>query len=272
MFSKYEQTYSDLLRYVLETGHKRKGRNGYTFSTFGLNILYDMAEGAFPILCGRQMFPNGVFGELAAFLRGPKTIQNFKEQGCNYWDKWGTVDGSVTVDYGNAWLDFNGVNQLTAVITSLKQDPFSRRHIISGWRPDHLAKLSLPCCHLLYQWYVRQEADGLFLDMHWYQRSTDLVLGLPSDVILAFIWNYLMALETNYKPGKLFLTLGDTHIYEEHIIGVQEYLSRLDTIVQNCFAYPTYRFLPTRLSSFEKSHIILENYRPLPGIPFELIT
>ena len=155
MPTPFEQDYARLVRDILLTGDLRNTRNAPTIATFGKVLtVYDLMWGQFPILQGRKMYYKGVFGELAAFLKGPKTVKDFEREGCNYWFNWAEEDGSLNVDYGNAWLDFNGVNQLEAVLESLRTDPTGRRHIITGWRPDNLHNLSLPCCHLLYQWYV----------------------------------------------------------------------------------------------------------------------
>lgn len=208
------------------------------------------------------MYTRGVFGELAAFLKGPKTIKDFEDEGCHYWKKWGEEDGSINVDYGNAWLDFDGVNQLEAVLDSLSQDPNGRRHIISSWRPGHLHSLSLPCCHLLYQWYVNNGS----LEMIWYQRSVDTMIGLPSDIVLAAAWNILMANELGLHPGKLVFMLGDTHIYRSHNPQVMQYLASADRTWSICPSYLN----EGSLYDFNRDSISLIDYRPQPPIQFEL--
>jgi thymidylate synthase len=262
MPAPFEQDYCRLIRSILHTGIKRNTRNAPTIATFGKVLtVYDLMWGQFPILQGRKMYYKGVFGELAAFLKGPKHIKDFENEGCNYWKEWADEDGSLNVDYGNAWLDFNGVNQLDQVLQSLATDPNGRRHIISGWRPDNLDNLSLPCCHLLYQWYVNEE----FLEMIWYQRSVDTMIGLPSDIILAAAWNILMAEELGLHPGKLIFMLGDTHIYESHLDQTYEYLNA----VPNAGGPVTY-LNEGSLSNFNKDSISLIDYEPLNPINFEV--
>jgi len=262
MPSAYEQDYARLVKSILQTGDFRDTRNAPTIATFGKVLtVYDLMWGQFPILQGRKMYPKGVFGELAAFLKGPKSAQDFADEGCNYWFDWVEEDGSLTVDYGNAWLDFNGVNQLETVLDNLATDPNGRRHIISGWRPDNLHNLSLPCCHLLYQWYVNED----FLEMIWYQRSVDTMVGLPSDVILAAAWNILMAEELGLLPGKLVFMLGDTHIYNSHVKQAHEYLD-----AAKLAGGPVSYLNEGTLADFNKDSISLIDYNPLNPINFEV--
>lgn len=263
MPSQYELDYCDLICDVIRDGDDRNTRNHPTRAVFGKVLeVHELQWGQFPILQGRKIYYKGVFGELAAFLKGPKTIKDFEDEGCNYWKQWGNKDGSINIDYGNLWLDFNGVNQLENVLTSLSEDPNGRRHIISGWRPDHLPNLSLPCCHLLYQWYVNNN----FLEMIWYQRSVDTMIGLPSDVILAAAWNILMAEQLGLNPGKLVFMLGDTHIYESHKNKVEEYLDAAVITSDHPISYLN----EGSLYNFNKNSISLIDYEPCDPIQFEL--
>lgn len=272
--------YSKLINKILDTGEKRASRAGEVYSLFGEQITIDLQESGFPLLHGRKMFYNGVLGEFAAFLRGPKNIEDFKKFGCNYWDAWKNTDLSgkienqlpvsdINLDYGNAWIDFNGVNQLQNLVDTLIKNPLDRRMIISGWRPDRLAELSLPCCHLLYQWYVRK---GEYLDMIWYQRSVDTMVGLPSDIVLAAIWNIILAYQCGYKPGKITLVLGDTHIYANHIQPTLDYLRQLkeaneDKIIKQI----NYGIQPnTTVFNFKPDMLDIHEYKSKPAIKFEL--
>ncbi len=263
MTSQYEQDYCQLITDIMTEGVDRPTRNHPTRSIFGQTLtVHELRYGQFPILQGRKMYYKGIFGELAAFLKGPKHIRDFENEGCNYWNKWADEDGSIRIDYGNSWLDFNGVNQLEAVLTSLAEDPFGRRHIISGWRPDRLDSLSLPCCHLLYQWYV----NGEYLEMIWYQRSVDTMIGLPSDVVLAAAWNILMANQLGLQPGKLVFMLGDCHIYKSHLYQVADYL---DSAVSTPSTCPQY-FHEGTIYEFCDTSIQLMGYAPNGPIQFEL--
>lgn len=263
MPSQYEQDYANLIKDVMRDGDERPTRNHPTKAVFGKMLeVRELKYGQFPILSGRKLYYKGVFGELAAFLKGPKTIKDFEDEGCNYWKQWGDKDGRIYVDYGNSWLDFNGVNQLEAVLTSLAEDPNSRRHIITGWNPANLSNLSLPCCHLLYQWYV----NGNELEMIFYMRSVDVMLGLPSDVILAAAWNIMMADQLNLQPGKLVFMLGDTHIYKSHHDQVWDYLDILPFFTVTPVTY----FYEDTIYTFNKNSIKLIDYNPLAPMEFKL--
>lgn len=260
----YELAYMGLVRKILANGELRRGRNGTTLAIFGETLTIDLSTGEFPLLTGRQLFYRGVFGELAAMLRGPKTLKDFEEHGCNYWKQWAWPDGSINVDYGNAWLDFNGFNQLEALAEGLKNNPHGRRHLVTGWRPDRLDDLSLPCCHYAYQWYVREDK---YLDMMWHQRSVDTMIGLPSDVIFASAWNIMLANEVGLIPGKITFTLGDTHIYEEHIEQAKEYLTRLTCELPK---YKLEAYTQKAHTLFRPDDIIISSYTHMPAIKFEL--
>jgi len=247
---------------------RRKTRNAVTNSYFGEHLVIDSLEhGRFPILLGRKMYYEGVLGELAAFLKGPKHIKDFEKEGCNYWKTWADEDGVIEVDYGNAWLDYNGTNQLEEVVSSLKKDPFGRRHIIDAWRPDHLSTLSLPCCHYSYQWYVTNSG---YLEMVWNQRSVDLMVGLPSDIILCAAWNILMAQTVGLKPGKLHLMLGDCHIYEAHKDGLLQYLLQTEDLIGR--QAPIYSVAPdATVFNFSADMLELVGYDPKGPIKFKLL-
>lgn len=226
MRKDYETSYLNLCLDVLNQ-QQRKTRNATTTATFGRQLnFYELPQEVFPILQGRKIFWKGIVGEFAAFLKGPKNLKDFTDQGCNYWKPWADKKGNLNVDYGNAWIDFNGINQLKEVVKSLKEDPNSRRHLISSWRPDKLKSLSLPCCHYAYQWFI----NGKYLEMVWLQRSVDLIIGLPSDIILAALFNILMAQTIGLKPGKFVMQLGDCHIYTSHHKAFEQYQKQLDSI------------------------------------------
>lgn len=262
----FEQQYINLVNKILRYGERKPSRAGDTWSIFGESIDIDLQK-CFPLLQGRKIFYSGVFGEMAAFLRAPKKIEDFKNQGCNYWDAWGDEEGNLNIDYGNAWLDYNGVNQLDIVINTLKTNPNDRRMIIDSWRPDKLKDLSLPCCHLLYQFYVR---DKQYLDMIWYQRSVDTMIGLPSDFILGALLVILIANETNLKPGRIKFMLGDTHIYTNHSNGVLEYLRQSNSIANMKPAIYDFENKIPNTKNFSPNDIVILDYVHMPAIKFEL--
>ena len=262
----YETDYKFLVRRALECP-TRQTRNHPTKAMFGHTLKMDCMEfGIFPILNCRRMYPKGIVGELASFLQGATTIAEFKANGCNYWDKWADKDGNLNLDYGTTWLNINGVNQLETVVNSLIDFPTSRRHLIVGYRPDKVAGLSLPSCHYAYQWFVQ---DNL-LHMIWVQRSVDLMIGLPADMVLAGLFNALMAQSVGLEPGTITMQLGDCHIYEDHIPGAQEYVNRgsepfIDVIP------PTWTLDPdASVFNFEPELFSIPDYAPMEPITFEL--
>ena len=234
---KFEKDYAALIKEILESGSDRQTRNGMTRSVFGMNLTIPMnGDRTFPIIQGRKMFSKGILGELAAMLRQPKHIKDFEQWGCNYWKQWANEDGSINVDYGNAWFDFNGFDQIASLRDKLANNPTDRRMIISGWRPDALEDLSLPCCHYAYQFYVR---DGKYIDMLWTQRSVDMMIGLPSDIVFAAAWLIAIANEFGYEPGNIKMCLGDCHVYEEHLRNAVRYV---DTVNSVDYPAPTYMY------------------------------
>lgn len=270
--NSFEYAYRELVSDVLYTGSLRETRNGETRSVFGKTIQFgNLASQLFPILVGRKYSYAGVLGEFAAFIRGPKHIDDFKKFGCNYWDMWAADDGSINVDYGNEWL---ANDQVTNVLKSLREDPHGRRHLITGWRPENLADLSLPCCHYAYQFYVRTDYAGhKHIDMLWHQRSTDVMLGLPADAILASLWVILIAKETGYLPGRVTMTLGDTHIYEDHYVAAKQYLHQsAPQNLDRALIQPTYRLSEdATLLGFVPDMLTIDDYFPQPAIKMELI-
>lgn len=260
------QQYAQLIQKILHSGEKRSSRAGDVYTIFGETLDIDITT-SFPLLRGRKLFYKPVLGELAAMLRGPKTIEDFKKFGCNYWDAWNDGEGNITVDYGNSWIDYNGVNQLESVVDKLINNPYDRRILISGWRPDRLADLSLPCCHLLYQWYVRKDK---YLDMIWYQRSVDTMVGLPSDIILAAAWTAVLAFQTGYVPGKIKMMLGDTHIYANHLEGTLEYLRQLNNVPMDTPHHSYGVNSNATVFNFKPDMFEIQNYEPADKIKFEL--
>ena len=217
-----EQNYLDIMRKILRDGTVREGRNGITKSIPFPSLTWDFEYGYLPLITTRKMHTKGILGEYAAIVRGPKHIDDFRKWGCNYWEKWANDDGTITVDYGNAWTDYNGVNQVEAVLQSLRDNPGDRRMVIDAWRPDRLEDLSLPCCHYSYQFW----SDGTRLSLLWNQRSADWCIGVPSDMLFAGVMLACFASLTNHKLGQLTMQFGDAHIYEEHFEGAQEQIRR----------------------------------------------
>jgi len=171
-----------------------------------------------PLIQGRKMYPQGIVGELKAFIKNAASVEEFEECGCGFWGAWANDDGSLDVDYARLLHNFNGVNQLQRVIKQLKETPDSRKIVLSLWDPSSKAK-QVPCV-LSYQWLV---LDGE-LSMFWTQRSADIMVGLASDMLSAWLFNTLLAREVGLKPSTVVMNLHHCHIYKEHYNGAEEYL------------------------------------------------
>lgn len=257
----FELTYKRIVARVLAIGDYRQTRNVATKAVFGEHLAIDMDGERFPMIMGRQMYHKGVFGELAAMLRKPTHVDDFRKWGCNYWDKWGKADGSINVDYGNAWFDGGQMDHLRH---SLLNNTADRRMLISGWRPERLAELDLPCCHCSYQFFVR----GKTLDMIWNQRSVDVMVGLPSDIVFAAAWLIAIASWAGLEPGRINMFFGDTHIYENHFAQAEEYLATdLEHVI-----YPRYEYMAPGKDflEFEPSDIIIQPYKGVTKLELEL--
>lgn len=262
---EFERDYIGLVTRVLQRGERRQTRNGGTRSLFAQQLIVDMSDGLyFPLLMGRQMFYKGVFGELAAILRKPEHIDDFKKWGCNYWDKWANKAGDLTIDYGVAWFEGGQIDHLK---NCLANNPTDRRMIINGWRPERLRYLDLPCCHYAYQFYVTSDRR---LHMMWHQRSVDVMVGLPSDVAFAAAWLIMIANEFNLHPGTITMTLGDTHIYEGHVDGAYSYLRQTNQPLGDAPVYKLNTESGKDFLQFEPTDIEISNYNPMPKIGFEL--
>lgn len=261
----WENKYIELIESILSNGELKECRNGYAMSTFGNIIKIDTITQGFPILQGRKIFYKSVLGELAAFLSVAQSVKEFEDHGCKYWKSWAGEDGKLNLDYGRTWRNFNGVNQLDLLRQELKNNKNSRRLIVSGWRPDTVPNLSLPCCHILYQWYV---SKNNILNMIWYQRSVDTMVGLPSNFILAATWNMLLANELGMESGELTFMLGDTHIYEEHLGNVEVYLESAKNAIFN--KIETKLAFEATIDTFNNSMLDLVNYNVENTISFEL--
>jgi len=265
---RFEVEYAELIQDILANGTKKQTRNGETKSLFGMSLEVDMQTQAFPLIQGRKMYPNGVLGELAAMLRKPTCVEDFEKWGCNYWKLWADDTGQLAVDYGNSWFDFEGFDQIADLKNKLKFHPDDRRMIINSWRPHKLDTLSLPCCHYSYQFYVANNT----ISMIWTQRSVDMLIGLPSDIIFAAAWLIMIANEFGFKLGKIKMDLGDCHVYEEHYTGAYEYIYRV-LRAQYSFDAPMYKLYAPRgkdFCKFEPSDIALLDSESLSAIDFKL--
>jgi len=222
--------YHDLLRLVLERGERRDDRTGTgTLSVFGAQARFDLrpAGAGFPLLTTKKLHLKSIIYELLWFLRGDTNISYLNEHGVTIWDEWADESGNLGRVYGAQWRDWRGTNgirvdQIDTVISQIKSNPHSRRLIVSAWNPAEIDEVSLPPCHVLFQFYVQ---DGE-LSCQLYQRSADLFLGVPFNIASYSLLTMMVAQVTDLKPGDFVHTFGDLHLYLNHIDQAREQLSR----------------------------------------------
>jgi thymidylate synthase len=257
------QQYLDLLDHVLTTGASKGDRTGTgTLSVFGYQMRFDLSEG-FPALTTKRLHMRSVVGELLWFLRGSTNVEWLHEAGVTIWDEWADEAGELGPVYGYQWRswptpDGRHVDQIAAVIENIRTNPDSRRLLVSAWNVADLDRMALPPCHTMFQFYV---ADGR-LSCQLYQRSADIFLGVPFNIASYALLTMMVAQVTGLEPGDFVHTLGDAHLYRNHVDQAREQLTRRPT------ALPTMRLNPQRRSidEFELADFTLEGYAPQPSI------
>ncbi|MGE0548369.1 MAG: thymidylate synthase [Kofleriaceae bacterium] len=226
--------YLDLLRHVLDHGERRTDRTGTgTISMFGAQTRYDLRDG-FPLVTTKKVLFPAVVRELLWFLRGSTNINDDLTQHTPIWDAWADQNGELGPVYGHQWRSWTGasgeqIDQITEAIATIKRDPMSRRIIVSAWNVADVPKMKLPPCHALFQFYVQTDgASGpaRWLDCQLYQRSADLALGVPFNIASYALLMSMIAQECGLSPRYFVHTLGDAHIYLNHVEGVKIQLSR----------------------------------------------
>jgi thymidylate synthase len=221
------QQYKDLLKHVLENGTKKEDRTGTgTTSVFGYQMRFDLADG-FPVITTKKLHLKSIIHELLWFLKGSTNVKYLQENGVRIWNEWADEDGELGPIYGfqwRSWPDYKGgnIDQITQVIESIKNNPNSRRHIVSEWNVGAIDDMNLPPCHILFQFYV---ADGK-LSCQLYQRSADIFLGVPFNIASYALLLQMIAQVTGLEPGTFVHTLGDAHIYLNHIEQSKLQISR----------------------------------------------
>ncbi|WP_430815822.1 thymidylate synthase [Carboxylicivirga sp. RSCT41] len=219
--------YLDLLDRVLDEGFKKEDRTGTgTISVFGHQMRFDLSEG-FPLLTTKKLHLKSIIHELLWFLKGSTNVKYLQDNGVRIWNEWAKEDGELGPVYGyqwRSWPDYNGghIDQIRQVIESIKNNPDSRRHIVSAWNVGAIDDMQLPPCHIMFQFYV---ADGK-LSCQLYQRSADIFLGVPFNIASYAILTMMVAQVCGLKPGTFVHTLGDAHIYLNHIEQVKLQLTR----------------------------------------------
>lgn len=259
--------YIDLLQHVLDNGLRKEDRTGTgTLSVFGYQMRFDLQEG-FPLLTTKKLHLRSIIHELLWFLKGETNLDYLHENKVTIWDEWADKDGELGPVYGYQWRSWrtpngNSIDQISALIESLKNKPDSRRHIVSAWNVADIDKMALPPCHVLFQFYV---ANGT-LSCQLYQRSADIFLGVPFNIASYALLTLMVAQVCGYQPGTFVHTLGDAHIYLNHIEQVKLQLSRKP------FALPAMQINPLVNSIFEFKYddFTLLNYESHPHIKGEI--
>ena len=255
--------YLDLMRHVLDHGTRKDDRTGTgTLSVFGWQMRYDLAQG-FPLVTTKKCHLRSIIHELLWFLRGDTNIAYLKEHGVSIWDEWADPNGDLGPVYGYQWRswptpDGGHIDQIKQVIETLKHNPDSRRIIVSAWNVADLDKMALAPCHAFFQFYV---ADGK-LSCQLYQRSADIFLGVPFNIASYALLTLMMAQVTGLQPGDFVHTLGDAHLYSNHLDQAREQLSRAPRALPNLRLNPDV----TDLFAFKFDDFTLEGYDPHPAI------
>jgi thymidylate synthase len=264
--------YTDLMRHVLAHGNKKEDRTGTgTISVFGYQMRFDLAEG-FPLLTTKKVHLKSIIHELLWFLQGSTNIAYLKEHGVRIWDEWADEQGNLGPVYGYQWRnwpkpDGTHIDQIAQVVNSIKINPDSRRLIVSAWNVADVDQMKLPPCHAFFQFYVapasKDDADQRSkLSCQLYQRSADIFLGVPFNIASYALLTMMVAQVCNLRLGDFVHTLGDAHIYTNHMEQVAEQLSRDER------ALPQMKINPnvTSIFDFKFEDFTLENYDPHPAI------
>lgn len=257
------QQYLDLLRHIRDNGTLKSDRTGTgTISTFGYQMRFNLADG-FPLLTTKKLHLKSIIHELLWFLRGDTNVHYLQENGVRIWNEWADENGDLGHIYGyqwRSWPDYNGgtIDQITQAINDIKHNPDSRRIIVSAWNVADLPNMKLPPCHAFFQFYV---ADGK-LSLQLYQRSADSFLGVPFNIASYALLLLMVAQVTDLKPGEFVHTLGDAHIYTNHLEQVDLQLSREPRPLPKMTLNPEVR----DIFDFTYDDFSLTDYDPHPHI------
>ena len=257
------QQYLDLLRKIKAEGVRKNDRTGTgTISIFGYQMRFDLNEG-FPLLTTKKLHLRSIIHELLWFLKGDTNIRYLHENGVTIWDEWADENGDLGHVYGYQWRswptpDGRHVDQIAQVVESLRTNPDSRRNIVSAWNVGEVEQMALPPCHALFQFYV---AEGR-LSCQLYQRSADVFLGVPFNIASYALLTMMMAQVLGLRPGDFVHTLGDTHIYLNHLEQVDLQLSRTSRALPRMVLNPDVK----SIFDFKYEDFTLEGYDPWPSI------
>jgi thymidylate synthase len=255
--------YLDLLRLVLDSGKLKNDRTGTgTYCVFGAQARFPLGDG-FPLLTTKKLHLKSIIYELLWFLRGDTNIKYLNEHGVTIWDEWANSNGSLGRIYGAQWSDWRtpdgrSINQIDQVISQIKSNPDSRRHIVNAWNVGELEQMALPPCHALFQFFVQ---DGE-LSCQLYQRSADLFLGVPFNIASYALLTMMIAQVCDLKPGTFVHTFGDLHLYTNHLEQARLQLTREPRPLPQIRLNPSVK----SIHDFKYEDFQLQNYDPHPGI------
>ena len=259
--------YLDLMHHVLDEGVEKHDRTGTgTLSVFGHQMRFDLAQG-FPLLTTKKLHVKSIIYELLWFLAGDTNIKYLNEHGVHIWDEWADARGDLGPVYGQQWRswparDGGTIDQIANLVSTIRRNPDSRRLIVTAWNPADVDRMALPPCHCLFQFYV---ANGT-LSCQLYQRSADIFLGVPFNIASYALLTVMLAQVTGYQPGEFIHTLGDAHLYLNHLEQARLQLTRSPRPL------PTLRLNPQirDLDAFRYEDFVLESYEPHPHIKAEV--
>ena len=259
--------YLDLLQRIVNEGTRKEDRTGTgTLSVFGHQMRFNLEEG-FPLLTTKKLHLKSIIHELLWFLKGDTNVKYLQENGVRIWNEWADENGELGPVYGHqwrSWPNYNGghVDQIQDIVNALKNNPDSRRMIVSAWNVAEVDQMALPPCHCLFQFYVANSK----LSLQLYQRSADTFLGVPFNVASYALLTMMMAQVSGLKPGDFIHTTGDTHLYLNHLEQAKEQLKRTPRTLPRMVINPNV----TSIFDFKYDDFTLEGYNPLPHIKAEV--
>jgi len=259
--------YLDLLQRIVNEGTRKEDRTGTgTLSVFGHQMRFNLEEG-FPLLTTKKLHLKSIIYELLWFLKGDTNVKYLQENGVRIWNEWADENGELGPVYGHqwrSWPNYNGgnIDQIQDIVNALKNNPDSRRMIVSAWNVAEVDQMALPPCHCLFQFYV---ANGK-LSLQLYQRSADTFLGVPFNIASYALLTMMMAQVSGLKPGDFIHTTGDTHLYLNHLEQAKEQLKRTPRTLPRMVINPNV----TSIFDFKYDDFTLEGYDPLPHIKAEV--
>lgn len=264
--------YQDLLRHILENGHKKTDRTGTgTISTFGYQMRHDLSDG-FPLLTTKKLHLKSIIHELLWFLKGDTNVKYLQDNGVRIWNEWADADGELGHIYGYQWrswpaYDGGTIDQITRAIEDIKTNPDSRRIIVSAWNVADLGNMNLPPCHAFFQFYVSPQDESnpelpRKLSLQLYQRSADSFLGVPFNIASYALLLLMAAQVTGLEPGEFIHTFGDLHIYLDHLEQVNTVLEREPHKLPNMLLNPERK----SIFDFTYDDFTLEGYDPWPPV------